>query len=167
MPGILKFVIFLLLLGIIFEAGLLSSYTIVTSQPPNVGKIIGIEVNDLTAVLNSIHKSTSKTYNVTNPESVIPDLQNKTELGGIDASTLSATVVSTSGTNANITLTATGYKDNQTTGAAANNNFTGGQIVITPTATYNLTATATATLGTDGVKVDINTIQITALRQIN
>ena len=166
MPRIIKFIIFLLLFGIIFEAGLLSSYTIVTAQPPNVGSVIGMQVNELTAILNNIHKSTLKTYNVTNSEPVVSTLQNKTGLDGIDASTLSAADVSTHGANMNITLTATGYKDNQTTANTTNTAFTSGQIVITPNATYNLTATATATLDTNGVNVDVNTIQITALRQI-
>ena len=166
MPRIIKFIIFLLLFGIIFEAGLLSSYTIVTAQPPNVGNVIGMQVDDLTAILNSIHKSTLKTYNVTNSESVVSTLQNKTGLDGIDASTLSAAAVSTHGANMNITLTATGYKDNQTTANTTNTAFTSGQIVITPNATYNLTATATATLDTNVVNVDVKTIQITAQRQI-
>jgi hypothetical protein len=151
-----------------FEAGLLSSYTLVTSKPPNIGNIISMQINELTAVLNSIHKSTTKTYNVTNPNPVAQALQTKTGLDGIDISTLSATIVSKSGANANITLTATGYKDNQTTSNnTINKNFTSGQVVITPTATYNLTATATGTLGTYGVAVDGNTIQITTFRQIN
>lgn len=165
MPRIIKFIIFLLLFGIIFEAGLLSSYTIVTSQPPNVGNIIGMQISDLTAILNNIHKSTLKTYNVTNSELVVSALQNKTGLDGIDASTLSAVAVSTSGGNASITLTATGYKDNQTTANTTNTAFTSGQIVITPNASYNITATASATLD-NGVDVNINTIQITSINKI-
>ena len=166
MPRLIKFIIFLLLFGIIFEAGLLSSYTIVTTQPPNVGNVIGMQVNDVTAILNSIHKSTLKTYNVTNSESVISVLQNKAGLNGIDGNSLSAAAVSTHSNTLNITLTATGYKDNQTTANSANSAFTSGQIVISPTAAYNLTATATATLDTNGVNVNINTIKITALQQI-
>ena len=163
----IKFIIFLLLFGIIFEAGLLSSYTIVTAKPPNVGNIIGIEANDVTAIFDNIHKATLKTYNVTNSESVISVLQNKAGLDGIDGSTLSAAASVSTHTNIlNITLTATGYRDNQTTANTTNSAFTSGQIVITPTATYNLTATATATLDTNGVNVDINTIKITALQQI-
>ena len=168
MPRIIKFLIFFLLIGIIFEAGLLSSYTLVTSQPPNVGKIMGMQINDLTAVLNSIHKSTLKTYNVTNSELVAQALQNKTGLDGIDTSTLVAAVAGKSDTNMNVTITATGYKDNQTTNNnTLNGNFTSGQIVIAPTATYNLTATATATLNTNGVELNVNTIQITDLKQIS
>ena len=166
MPKLIKLIIFLLLFGIIFEAGLLSSYTIVTAQPPNVGNVIGMEVNDITTILNIIHKGTLKTYNVTNSEPIISALQNKTGLDGIDGNSLSAVAISSHSSTLNVTLTATGYKDNQTTANAANSAFTSGQIVITPKVSYNLTATATATLDTNGVNVDINTIKITALQQI-
>ena len=129
---------------------------------------MGMQINDLTAVLNSIHKSTLKTYNVTNSELVAQALQNKTGLDGIDTSTLVAAVAGKSDTNMNVTITATGYKDNQTTNNnTLNGNFTSGQIVIAPTATYNLTATATATLNTNGVELNVNTIQITDLKQIS
>jgi hypothetical protein len=171
LPRIIKFIIFLVLFGIIFEAGLLSSYTIVTSQPPDVGKLVDMQVSKLTDIWNSIgigiHKSTTKTYNVTNPNPVAQALQSKTGLDGIDISTLSATIVNTNGGNMNVTLTATGYKDNQSaSNNTINKNFTSGQVVITPTGTFTVTATATATTDSKGVKVDPNTIQITALKQV-
>ena len=166
LPRLIKLIIFLLLFGIIFEAGLLSSYTIVTAKSPNIGNVIGMQVNDVTSILGNMHKSTLKTYNVTNTESVSSFLQNKTGLTGIDCNSLSAAAVSTHSNTLNVTLTATGYKDNQTTANTTNSAFTSGQIVITPAATYNITATASATLDEYGVNVDINTIKITALQQI-
>ncbi len=169
MPRILKFIFFLLLFGIIFEAGLLSSYTIVTSQPPDIGKVIDMQVSKLTAIWNSIGISAggnAKTYNVTNVDAVSQALKGKTQLDGINIDTISAIIVSSSGDNLNVTITATGYKENQTAGTDTNKNFSSGQIVITPSATYNLTATATGKLKTRGVEVDVNTIQITALKQI-
>lgn len=171
MPRIIKFILFLLLFGIIFEAGLLSSYTIVTSQPPDVGKLIDMQVSKLTAIWDSIGigsaKINAKTYNVTNPNPVAQALQNKTGLNGINIDTLSAVIAGTSGDTMSVTLTATGYKENQTSsGNAANKNFTGGQIVITPTGTFTVTATATAKSKSKGVEVDVNSIQITSLKQV-
>lgn len=166
MPRLIKLIIFILLFGIIFEAGLLSSYTIVTAKSPNIGNVIGMQVNDVTAILGNIHKSTLKTYNVTNTESVGSVLQNKAGLTGIDCNSLSAAAVSTHSNTLNVTITATGYKDNQTTANTTNSAFTSGQIVIKPAATYNITATASATLDENGVNVDISTIKITALQRI-
>ena len=170
MPRIIKFIFFLLLFGIIFEAGLLSSYTIVTSQPPDVGKVLDMQFSKLSAIWNSIgigsHVGSAKTYNVTNVDSVSDALKSKTKLDGINIDTIAATIVSSSGANLNVTITATGYKENQTTSNSSNTAFTSGQIVISPTATYNLTATATADQKTSGVLVDVNTIRITSLKQI-
>ncbi|MEN6292261.1 MAG: hypothetical protein ABFD07_09665, partial [Methanobacterium sp.] len=101
MPRIIKFIFFLLLFGIIFEAGLLSSYTIVTSQPPDVGKVIDMQVSKLTAIWDSIgigsKVSITKTYNVTNVDGVSQALKSKTQLDGINIDTISAIIVSSSG----------------------------------------------------------------------
>lgn len=170
MPRIIKFIFFLLLFGIIFEAGLLSSYTIVTSQPPDVGKVMDMQVNKLSAIWNSIgigsQISITKSYNVTNVDSVAPALKSKTKLDGINVDTIAATIASSSGAKVNVTITATGYKENQTTGNSSNTAFTSGQIVISPSATYNLTATAIGEQKTKGIEVDVNTIQITSIKQI-
>lgn len=168
MPRIIKFILFLLLFGIIFEAGLLSSYTIVTSQPPNVGKVIDMQISKLTAIWDSIgigsQISNVKTYNVTNPDQVAQTLKSKTQLSGINIDTLSATISSTSGDTSNVTLTVTGYKENMTGGESGNS--TGGQIVITPTGTFSVTATADAKMKTKGVQVDVNTIHVTSIKQM-
>lgn len=170
MPRIIKFIFFLLLFGIIFEAGLLSSYTIVTSQPPDVGKVIDMQVSKLTAIWDSIgigsKVTTAKTYNVTNVDPVSNVLKSKAKLDGINIDTIAATIVSSSGGNVNVTITATGYKENQTTGNSSNSAFVSGQIVISQSATYNLTATAIGTQKTKGIAVDTNTLQITSLKQI-
>ncbi len=170
MPRIIKFIFFLLLFGIIFEAGLLSSYTIVTSQPPDVGKVIDMQVSKLTAIWDSIgigsKVSITKTYNVTNVDSVADALKGKAKLDGVNIDTIAAIIVSSSGSNVNVTITATGYKENETTANSSNTAFTSGQIVIAPSATYNLTATAIGEQKTKGIAVDVNTIQITSLKQI-
>ncbi|MGB9977705.1 hypothetical protein [Methanobacterium sp.] len=170
MPRIIKFIFFLLLFGIIFEAGLLSSYTIVTSQPPDVGKVIDMQVSKLTAIWDSIgigsKVGSAKTYNVTNVDPVANVLKSKAQLAGINIDTVAATIVSSSGGKVNVTITATGYKENETTANSSNTAFTSGQIVISPSATYNLTATATGEQKTKGIAVDVNTIKITSLKQI-
>ncbi len=170
MPRIIKFIFFLLLFGIIFEAGLLSSYTIVTSQPPDIGKVIDMQVSKLTAIWDSIgigsKVSITKTYNVTNVDTVSQALKSKTQLDGINIDTISAIIVGSSGGKVNVTISATGYKENETTANSSNSAFVSGQIVISPSATYNLTATATGEQETRGISVDVNTIKITSLKQI-
>ncbi|MCE7697331.1 MAG: hypothetical protein K8E24_000135 [Methanobacterium paludis] len=47
MSRILKIILFIIFFAIFFEAGLISAYTIVTSQPPDVNKLITMQVDEL------------------------------------------------------------------------------------------------------------------------
>jgi hypothetical protein len=73
-----------------------------------------------------------------------------------------------SSVNDNITvdLTATGYKENQTGGVTSKNGTSSGQIVITPSETYSLTAIAMGKKKSRGVEIDVNTIKVTSLKKI-
>jgi len=173
LPRIVKFILFLLLFGIVFELGLLSSYTIVTSRPPDVGKLIDMQVSKLTAIWDSITVGfnegyTTKTVNVTNADVVANALKAKTQLSGINIDTLSAQLPEeTASDNITVTLTATGYKEIQTGGATPNvTGLSSGQIVI-QSEIYSITATAIAKEKSRGVEVDVNTIQVTALKKLH
>jgi hypothetical protein len=89
-------------------------------------------------------------------------LQNKTGLNGINVQTLSAyTNESTSNTEINVTLTATGYKT-----ITSGTNVTNGTIIISPNQTYSINATATGQSGDGGFTIDINSIIITSINQL-
>ncbi|MGB9936286.1 MAG: hypothetical protein ACPK7O_01060 [Methanobacterium sp.] len=175
MPRIIKFILFLVLFGIVFELGLLSSYTIVTAQPPDVEELMNMQISKLTAIWDSIsgdsgNGTVKKTVNVTNVNDVANNLIGKTQLSGINVDTLGAILPDSSTSDQmNVTLTATGYKENQTGasgGAVGDKKFTSGQIVIKQSETYSVTATAMAKKKSRGVEVDVNTIQITSLKKI-
>lgn len=172
LPRIIKFILFLILFGIVFELGLLSSYTIVTSQPPDVGKLVDMQVTKVTALWDSIsgaNKGPSvKTVNITNIDVVADSLKSKTGLDGINVDTLGAILPSGSTSDTvDVTLTGTGYKENQTGGVTNNaSGSSSGQIVIKQSEVYSITATAKAKKKSGKVEVDVNTIQVTALKKI-
>ncbi|MEN4006713.1 MAG: hypothetical protein PQ964_05100 [Methanobacteriaceae archaeon] len=173
MPRIIKFILFLLLFGIVFELGLLTSYILVTSQPPDVGRLIDMQVDKLTAIRDSITAGfnegpTKETVNVTNVDVVASTLMAKTQLSGINVDTLGAQLPEgATGDNITVTLTATGYKEIQTGGAIPNvTDPLSGQIVI-QSERYSITATAVAKRRFRGVEVDANTIQVTALEKLH
>ena len=172
MPRIIKFILFIIIFGIVFELGLLSSYTIVTAQPPDVGKLVDMQISKLTSLWDSITGSgkppTVKTVNVTNVDVVADSLKSKTGLSGINVDTLGAILPSGSTSDTiTVTLMAQGYKENQTGGVKSNGSgSSSGQIVIKNTETYSITATATAKKNSKGVEVDPNSIQITALKRL-
>ncbi|MGZ7159236.1 MAG: hypothetical protein ACXVHR_02070 [Methanobacterium sp.] len=171
MPRIIKFILFIIIFGIVFELGLLSSYTIVTAQPPDVGKLIDMQVSKLTALWDSITGSGKspivKTVNVTNVDAVSDALKSRTGLSGINVDTLGAILPSGSTSDTiTVTLVAQGYKENQTGSISSKNESSSGQIVIRNTEIYSITATATAKKRSKGVEVDPNSIVITSQKRL-
>ncbi|MGZ7046887.1 MAG: hypothetical protein ACXVHP_01235 [Methanobacterium sp.] len=171
MPRIIKFILFIIIFGIVFELGLLSSYTIVTAQPPDVGKLIDMQVSKLTALWDSITGSGKspvvKTVNVTNVDAVSDALKSRTGLSGINVDTLGAILPSGSTSDTiTVTLVAQGYKENQTGSISSKNESSSGQIVIKNTEIYSITATATAKKRSKGVEVDPNSIVITSQKRL-
>jgi hypothetical protein len=162
----MKIILIIIFLAVFFEAGLISSYTIVTSQPPDVGKLIGMQIDEITSFLsfgsgsNILNSQSNKKIN--NIDEVAEALKTKAGLDGINLQTLSAQISSNSKEDiipVNITLM--GYKDTISGG-----NSSGGQIVISANETYSITATAMGALKSGGITIDVNTIQITSSRKL-
>ena len=155
----MKIILFIIFFAVFFEAGLISSYTIVTSQAPDVGKLIGLQIEEVTSFLSfgsgSKIINTQANMNISNYVQVASELTNKT---GYDIN-IRSLAAQTSGTTKNtvfpVNITAMGYQ----------NLITGGNstaIVITANQTYSITASANATLTDGNLIVDVNTIHITS-----
>lgn len=155
----MKFILFLIFFAVFFEAGLISSYTIVTSQSPDVGKLIGMQIEEITSFLSfgsgSKILNPQTNLNITNYQDVASKLNNKTGLD-INVQTLAAqTTASTKQTVFPVNITAMGYQ----------NLISGGNssvIVITANQTYSITASANASLSNGEVIIDIDSIKITS-----
>jgi hypothetical protein len=155
----MKFILFLIFFAVFFEAGLISSYTIVTSQSPDVGKLIGMQIEEITSFLSfgsgSKILNPQTNLNITNYQDVASKLNNKTGLD-INVQTLAAqTTASTKQTVFPVNITAMGYQ----------NLISGGNssvIVITANQTYSITALANASLSNGEVIVDVDSIKITS-----
>jgi len=161
---IIKFVLFLIFFIVFFEAGLISSYTIVTSQAPDVGKLIGMQIEEITSLLSfgsgSNILNSQSNINISNPDEVASALQNKTGLSGMNIQSLTAqTSASKKLTLIPVNLTVMGYQD-----AISGGNTS--QIVISANQTYSITATATGTLTNGEIDIDVNSIQITSSRKL-
>jgi len=167
----MKFILFLLLFGLFFEAGLFSSYTIVTAKPPDVGTLINMQTSKLAAIWDSISfgsdGNSTNTLKILNGDPVIQTLKNKTGLSGVNLETMTATSDDDmSKKEIAVTINAEGYKDTQSGGITKTGNTTGGQIVITASEKYSLTATAMAKKKAKGVEIDVNTIKVTSLKKV-
>jgi len=156
----MKIILFIIFFAVFFEAGLISSYTIVTSQAPDVGKLIGLQIEEVTSFLSFGSSSkiinTQGNMNITNYEGVASELTNKTSYD-INVQSLTA---QTTGTTKNtifpVNITATGYQN-----LVSGSNTTA--IVITANQTYSITASANASYDVnENLIVDVNTIRITS-----
>jgi hypothetical protein len=162
---IMKIILFIVFFAVFFEAGLISSYTIVTSQPPDVGKLIGMQIDEITSLFSfgsgSNILSSQSNKKINNPDDVATALKTQAGLDGINLQTLSAQISGNSKeTVIPVNITVMGYKD------AISGNNSGGQIVISANETYSLTASAMGTLKNGGITIDVTTIQITSSRKL-
>lgn len=164
MPRVIKFILFLVLFGIFFEAGLISSYTIVTQQPPDVGGLIDIQLEKISAIFESLNLNSNilgspNNLKILNEDQVAEALKAKVKLDGIDMATLQAfTYEDTSNDVITVNIAANGYRE-----VTAQS---GGQIVISPSENYNVAATAKAETMEKGIEVDITTIKITSVKRL-
>ena len=156
----MKIILFIIFFAVFFEAGLISSYTIVTSQAPDVGKLIGLQIEEVTSFLSfgsgSKIINTQGNMNISNYQNVASELTNKTSYD-INIQSLTA---QTTGTTKNaifpVNITAIGYQN-----AISGSNTTA--VVITANQTYSITASANASYDiNDNLIVDVSTIQITS-----
>ncbi|MDI9614471.1 hypothetical protein [Methanothermobacter sp.] len=164
MPRIIKLFMFLIIFLAFFEAGLISSYTLVTSKPPDVEKLIEMQIDTVSSFLDSGKNITStitggpEEIRIINNADVADALKSRTGLDGINIRSLNATTTEdTSLENININITATGYRENQTGS---------GQIVIRPTEQFTVTAAARAETRSSGVWVDVRTLRIISVTRI-
>jgi len=160
MPKALKIILILLLFIGFFEAGLLSSYTIVTSEPPDVKGLIDLQINTIAELfssenINSIIIKDPQDINVTNKVDVSEKLTSLAKVDGVDLDSINFTTYSGSNEGKiSVNITALGY---------SSPNTTSGEIVLSGTPDYVIKATAEATSTESGIMVDLNTIRIISI----
>ncbi len=165
MNSAVKYFLLFILCVVFFEAGLISANTIVSGEPPDMGKLIDMQldgINSLIHLLQGSQNSTQKAIDINNENDVAQAIQNKSEMNGVNLQSLSAhTNESTRNENITVTITLMAYKTTTTSG-----NSTNGSIIIKPNETYSITATAIGKVESGGITVDLNSIVITTVRKL-
>lgn len=167
MSPLVKALLFLGFFFLFFEAGLFSSYTIVTGNAPDIDKLIGMQIDAISSIFNlgDNTQDNKKALDILNREEVGESLKTKAGMDGINIDTLVAYSIQSNDNNTIlVNITAMLYKDVQS--GAGSGNSSGGQIVISPQETYSVTATGIATEKTAGITIDVNSIQITSTRKL-
>ena len=159
----LRIILIIIVFIAFFEIGLISSYTIVTTEIPDVKGIIQIQIDKISEIINpeSVNKVFMKDptqINITNKEDVSLAIQTLTDVDGVDLKTLNvSTFDDTDNKQLNVTIECLGYADPETNSS---------QIVLSNTPSYKVIATATVKLVEGHYKVDKNSIKIQSILKL-
>ncbi|MDR3291580.1 MAG: hypothetical protein LBT10_05445 [Methanobrevibacter sp.] len=160
----IKALLVLFLMLVFFEAGLIGSYTIVTSEAPNVQELINMQIQSILGIINqdTVDKILTKdpnVYQISNKFDVVDALKSLANADGININDMNATSYQ-SLNNKPIDI------EIETFGFSGIDNSSGG-ITIKGTPDLKIIASATATPNSKKVKVDISTIKIISVMNLN
>jgi len=163
MPRALKIILILLLFIGFFEAGLLSSYTIITSEAPDVKGLIDLQINTIAEFfssenINNVLIKDPEQVNITNKADVAQNLSTLAKVDGVDVDNFNVTTYSGSSGEILVNITTLGY---------ASPNTKSGQIILSGTPDYIITATALANRTNKKITVDTSTLKIMSILKLH
>ena len=163
MPRSIKILLILFLFIGFFEAGLLSSYTIITSEPPDVRGIVDLQINTIAELFSSenigeVLIKDPEQVNITNKGDITKNLSTMAKVDGIDLNNFNVTTYSASQSGEiEVEINALGF---------SSPNTKSGQIVLSGTPDYRIIAKAMANSTSGGIKVDPNSIQVMSILKL-
>ena len=163
MPKILKIIFILLLFIGFFEAGLLSSYTIITSEAPDVKGLIDLQINTIADFFSSenignVLIKDPEQINITNKIDVAENLSALAKVDGVDIENFNVSTYGGYDGEINVTISTLGF---------SSPNTSSGQIILSGTPDYLITAEAMANRTNGRVKVDVNTLKVISILKIH
>ena len=160
---IVRIILIIVVFIIFFEVGLISSYTIVTAEPPNVQGLIDMQIDKVTSIfspekVNEVLVKDPTPLTVSNKKDVALRLEELSNVDGVNIDSLNVTTYDDpDNENLTVNIEALGY---------ASPNSTSGQIVISQDPSYKLIATGSASYKGTGLIVDKNTMVITSVLKL-
>ncbi len=160
---IIRIVLIIVLFLVFFEVGLISSYTIVTSEAPNVKSLIDMQISEITGLLNpqkvndALIKDPTR-VNISNKKDVALKMEELSNVDGVNVDSMNvSTYADTDDSNFTVTISALGYESP---------NSTSGQIVISQTPSYKVIANGNASYKSNGLMVDTDTLNINSVLKL-
>ena len=160
---IVRIVLIIVLFLAFFEVGLISSYTIVTSEAPNVKALIDMQISEITGLLSpqkvndALIKDPTR-VNISNKKDVALKMEELSNVDGVNVDSMNVTTYDdTDNSNFTVTISALGYESP---------NSTSGQIVISQTPSYKVIANGNASFKSSGLVVDVNTMNINSVLKL-
>lgn len=163
MAKTLKIILILILFIVFFEIGLFSSYTIVTSEAPDVKGLIDMQIQKITSVINpkNVNQALIKDptpINISNKKDVALSMEKMSNVDGVNVASMNvSTYDDVDNDDLNVTIEALGY---------ASPNSTSTQIVISQDPAYKLICSANATYKTGKLMVNTDSIKINSVLKL-
>lgn len=160
---IIRIILIVVLFLVFFEVGLVSSYTIVTSEAPNVQALLDMQISKITGMLNpqkvndALIKDPTR-INISNKKDVALKMEELSNVDGVNVDSMNFTTFEdTDNSNFTVTIQALGYESP---------NSTSGQIIISQTPSYKVIANGNASYKSNGLVVDVNSVNINSVLKL-
>ncbi len=160
MVKIFRMILVVILFIVFFEVGLFSSYTIVTSEAPDVQGLINMQIDEISSFISpdNVNKVLIKDptpVKIDNKQQVALKIENLSKVDGVNIDSMNMTTYSNPDDDTlNVTIEVLGY---------ASPNSTSSQIVISRDPSYKIVATGNAT---SGGNVNIDSIKIQSILKL-
>lgn len=160
---IVRIILIIILFVVFFEVGLFSSYTLVTSEAPNIQGLLDMQVDKISGIFNpeKVNEAFIKDpspVNITNKKDVALKMEEMSKVDGVNVDSMNITTRDdTKNKNITVSIEALGY---------ASPNSTSGQIIISQDPSYKIIASADATFRGNGLMVDENSMTITSVLKL-
>ena len=160
---IIRIILIVVLFLVFFEVGLVSSYTTVTSEAPNVQALLDMQISKVTGMLNpqkvndALIKDPTR-VNISNKKDVALKMEELSNVDGVNVDSMNVTTFAdTDNSNFTVTIQALGY---------ASPNSTSGQIIISQNPSYKVIANGNASYKNDGLVVDVDSLKINSVLKL-
>ena len=160
---IVRIILIIILFVIFFEVGLFSSYTLVTSEAPNIQGLLEMQVDKISSILSpeKVNEALIKDptpVNITNKKDVALKMEEISKVDGVNVDSMNVTTRDDiKNKNLTVNIEALGY---------ASPNSTSGQIIISQDPSYKIIAAADATYRGNGLMVNPDSMTITSVLKL-
>ncbi|MBE6498480.1 MAG: hypothetical protein E7Z81_09480 [Methanobrevibacter sp.] len=160
---IVRIILIVVLFLVFFELGLFGSYTIVTSEAPNIQGLIDMQISKITGffspeTVNQVLVKDPTPVSIANKKDVALQLEEMSKVDGVNYESINVTTYEDpDNSEFNVTIEALGY---------ASPNSTSGQIVISQDPSYKIIANGVASYKGTGLLVDKNSVTINSVLKL-
>lgn len=163
MRRILRILLVVILFIVFFEIGIFSSYTIVTTEVPDIDGLVNMQVTKISSVFNPqkvndmLVKDPVK-INISNTKDVALKMEEVSNVDGVNIESMNVTTYDDlDNEKINVTIEALGY---------SSPNSTSGQIIISQNPSYKVIVDGVASYKSGKLSVDVDSIKVNSILKL-